>query len=142
MPTPPSHQATSTAQQTERIISEPVIASIAANAARATPGVVRLEVGVTGLVRQLRRHTHARWVGLDPAPSAGVTVARDTPNPGATTVHLDVVVAVTGERTAVAVATVLQSAVADAVAANTGVAVSAVAVSILDIAIDVSALPE
>jgi uncharacterized alkaline shock family protein YloU len=115
------------------VITEPVIASVAADAALATPGVIRLEVGVTGLMRQLGRHTRARWAGLTPAPSAGVSVELAS---GEATVHLDVVVA--ADRTALDIATALQSAVADAVAVNTGVPVSSVSVAIMDI----TTLPE
>jgi uncharacterized alkaline shock family protein YloU len=115
----------------ERVVAEPVIASIAAEAAQATPGVLRLASGVSGLVAQLRRQTRARWSGLDPAPGTGVTVRRDEPEPGDISARVDLVVS--GDRTAVRVATAVQRAVRDAVAENTGVVMKSIEVSIVDI---------
>ena len=115
----------------ERIISEPVIAAIAAVAARRVPGVVRLETTVGGLLRHWRHQAGGRWTGVQPAPTAGVTVGH---TPDALTV--DVHVAVSADRRATVVAAAVQREVATAVAVATGLAVATVGVSILAVEVD------
>jgi uncharacterized alkaline shock family protein YloU len=110
----------------ERTVDESVLATLAAHAALGTPGVVRLEPGLAGLLRQVTR-VGGRLAGTA-TPAAGVTVRYDGDIP---VIHLDVVIS--GERQAAAVGVATQRAVADAVTANTGVPEPVVTVSILDI---------
>jgi uncharacterized alkaline shock family protein YloU len=113
---------------TEFVIADAVIASVAARAAAATPGVVRLEPGLKGLVTAWTRATRQRWKGLDPAPADGVRV-RTTD--GTVLVQVDIVTSALDQ--AAAVGQAVQRSVARAVAEETGVAVAEVSVSILDI---------
>jgi uncharacterized alkaline shock family protein YloU len=116
----------------ERPITEPVVAAIAAHAAARTPGVVRLEPGVVGVLREITRIAR-RWAGRAvTAPVDGVQVRFDG---DAVSIHLDLVV--TADRQAAATAVAAQRAVTEAVIANTGISAPVVSVSILDI--DISA---
>jgi uncharacterized alkaline shock family protein YloU len=118
-------------QGSQRVIADSVIASVAAHAAAHTPGVVRLEGGVAGLVHQLTRLA-GRAAGRHTAPSDGV----DVRSAGAvTTIHVDIVV--TGDLRAAAVAAAVQHSVATAVVAATGLPRPVVSVSILDIELPV-----
>ncbi|PXX60891.1 putative alkaline shock family protein YloU [Nocardia tenerifensis] len=110
-------------------IESPVVAAVAARAACATPGVVRLEPGVRGLVSSLVRAGKQRLVSADPAASEGVRVRRTAS--GALSVHVDVVIS--ADRAASAVGHAVQQEVSRVVREQTGQAVAEVSVSILDI---------
>jgi uncharacterized alkaline shock family protein YloU len=109
-------------------ITEPVVAAIAAHAAARTPGVVRLEPGVVGVLREITRAAR-RWAGLaGTTPVEGVQVRFDDDAVG---IHLDLVV--TADRQAAGTAVAAQRAVTGAVTAHTGISAPVVSVSILDI---------
>ncbi|MGW4059150.1 Asp23/Gls24 family envelope stress response protein [Amycolatopsis sp. NPDC004747] len=110
------------------VIADPVIAGVAARAAITTPGVVRLEPGLRGLVTAWTRAARGRWRGLDPAPSDGVRV-RTTD--GRVTVQIDLVTSAADQ--AAAVGRAVQRSVTRFVAEQTGLVVDEVSVSILDI---------
>jgi uncharacterized alkaline shock family protein YloU len=112
----------------EYVIADPVIAGVAARAAITTPGVVRLEPGLRGLVTAWTRAARQRWKGLDPAPADGVRV-RTTD--GRVSVHVDLVT--TSADQAAAVGRAVQRAVGRFVTAQTGLVVDEVSVSIMDI---------
>src|ERR1700743_1542946 len=76
------------APATERILGDAGMAAVAAHAAVRTEGVVRLEPGVAGLLRQATRAA-GRLAGIDSAPTAGVDVHYDGDIP---VIHLDLVV--------------------------------------------------
>lgn len=124
--------ATGDGPQAERIITEPVIAAIAAHVATRTPGVVRLEPGVVGVLREMTTIVRRRAGFAVTAPVEGVQVRFDG---DAVRIHLDLVV--TADRQAAATAVAAQRAVAEAVTASTGISAPAVSVSILDIDIDI-----
>ncbi|MEV0295922.1 Asp23/Gls24 family envelope stress response protein [Nocardia sp. NPDC050710] len=111
------------------VIETPVIAAVAARAVLATPGVVRLEPGVRGLVSTLVRAGKQRWTSADPAPAEGVRVRRA--DDGALHVQVDVVLST--ERQAAAVGHAVQREVSRVVSEQTGVVVAEVSVTILDI---------
>jgi uncharacterized alkaline shock family protein YloU len=120
--------ATGDGPQAGRIITEPVVAVIAAHAAARTPGVVRLEPGVSGVLREITRVAR-RWAGLTgPTPVDGVQVRFDDDAVG---IHLDLVV--TADRQVAATAAAAQRAVTEAVTASTGISAPVVSVSVLDI---------
>jgi uncharacterized alkaline shock family protein YloU len=121
-----------TAGMTEFVISDAVIASVAARAAAATSGVVRLEPGLKGLVTAWSRAARQRWKGLDPAPAEGVRVRVMG---GTVSVHVDIVTSAVDQ--AVVVGQAVQRAVSRAVTAETGLRVDEVSVSILDIELEV-----
>ncbi|WP_410608665.1 Asp23/Gls24 family envelope stress response protein [Amycolatopsis sp. lyj-109] len=112
----------------EYVIADPVIAGVAARAAIDTPGVVRLEPGLRGLVTAWTRAARQRWKGLDPAPSDGVRVRTAD---GRVTVHIDLVTA--GADQAAAVGRAVQRSVTRSVAEQIGLVVDEVSVSIMDI---------
>ncbi|MEO6085037.1 MAG: Asp23/Gls24 family envelope stress response protein [Umezawaea sp.] len=120
----------------ESVITEPVIAAIAAHAATSVAGVTRLEPGVTGLVASLARTARQRIKNLDPAPTEGVRVSvHHTPDTAAATIRLEIDLAVSGYDQAAAVAQTVQRTVARAVTAATGLSTSAVSVFVLNIEI-------
>jgi uncharacterized alkaline shock family protein YloU len=110
------------------VIADPVIASVAARAAIGTPGVVRLEPGLRGLMTAWTRAARQRWKGLDPAPAEGVRVRTVDGRVG---IEVDIVAA--GADQAAAVGRSVQRAVSRYVTAQTGLVVDEVSVSILDI---------
>lgn len=112
----------------ECVVAPSVVAAVAAHAAVGVSGVVRLEPRLTGLVSSLMRTARQRVKGIDPVPSAGV---RCTVVDGRARVEVDVVTA--GLDQAVAVAQQVQRTVARAVTEATGLVVTEVAVSVLDI---------
>jgi uncharacterized alkaline shock family protein YloU len=114
--------------ETEFVISDAVIASVAARAAMTTSGVVRLEPGLKGLVTAWSRAARQRWKGLDPAPADGVRVRVIA---GSVSVHVDLVTSAVDQ--AAAVGQAVQRAVSRAVTVETGLVVDEVSVSILDI---------
>lgn len=112
----------------ERVVEEPVVAAVAADAARRTPGVVRLETGVGGLVRAWGRATWQQVKGITPAPAEGVLVELL-----GDAVRVRLAVATSGHRQAAAVARAAQREVRNAVTRETGLAVEEVSVAVLDI---------
>jgi uncharacterized alkaline shock family protein YloU len=112
----------------ETVIAREVVAAIGAHAAAATPGVVRLETSVGGLVTDLGRSAWHRIAGITPAPVTGTsaTVA-------GTQARLRMQIAVSGDRPAVQTAAAVQRSVARSVTAGTGLCVAGVSVAILDI---------
>ena len=113
----------------EVVIGNQVIAAVAARAAQATPGVIRLEPGVRGLFSTALRVGKQRLTSADPAPSEGVRVRRTVQ--GVLSVQVDVVIS--AERKAAAVGQAVQQEVARVVLEQTGQAVDEVSVSIFDI---------
>ncbi|MEU4249648.1 Asp23/Gls24 family envelope stress response protein [Amycolatopsis sp. NPDC026612] len=112
----------------EYVIADPVIAGLAARAASTTPGVVRLEPDLRGLVTAWTRAARQRWKGLEPAPVDGVRVHTAD---GRVTVRIDLVTA--GADQAAAVGRAVQRSVTRFVAEQTGLVVDEVSVSIMDI---------
>lgn len=112
---------------TDWVIGPAVLASVAAHAAVGTPGVLRLEPGVAGLVGGWGRAARQQVLGLTPARADGVTVD-DGP-------VVRVAVSVSGQDQAAAVGRAVQESVLAAVEAATGVVLVAVQVSIVDIAV-------
>jgi uncharacterized alkaline shock family protein YloU len=112
----------------EWTIEEPVVASVAADAARSTPGVARLEPGVGALLRAWGRTKWQRVKGITPAPAEGVVVNLDGDG-----VQVHVGIATTGHTQAAAVARRVQREVRHAITRDTGLAVDEVSVVILDI---------
>ncbi|MGW4482405.1 Asp23/Gls24 family envelope stress response protein [Amycolatopsis sp. NPDC004368] len=115
----------------EYVITDPVVASVAARAALDTPGVVRLEPGLRGLVTAWTRAARGRWQGLDPAPIDGVRVRSGE---GGLSVEVDVVTSAFDQ--AAAVGRAVQRSVVRGVAEQTGLAVDSVVVSIVDIELE------
>ncbi|MGH3436308.1 MAG: Asp23/Gls24 family envelope stress response protein [Sciscionella sp.] len=124
------YQRAAESQRCEVVIAPATAAAIAAHAAAATPGVKRLETGVAGLVSGWQRAARGRWAGLHPAPVAGASATVDD---GVATVAVAVNIAVAGGHRVADVAVAVRRAVIDAVTANTGLSVTAVSVSVLDI---------
>lgn len=112
----------------ETVIAREVVAAIGAHAAAATPGVVRLESSVGGMVTSLGRSARQRIAGITPAPLTGTSATLT-----GTGARLRVAVAVSGDRPAVQTAAAVQRSVARAVTAATGLQVAGVSVAILDI---------
>jgi uncharacterized alkaline shock family protein YloU len=112
----------------ECVVAPPVVAAVAAHAAGAVSGVVRLEPRLTGLVTSLLRSARQRVKGLDPAPTDGVQC--DIVEGRA---RLEINLVTSGQDQAIAVAQRVQRAVAHAVTDATGLPVTEVAVCILDI---------
>lgn len=110
------------------VVEPPVIAAVAAGAAAATPGVVRLEPGIRGRVSTVLRAGRRRWKGIDPAPVEGVRVRR-----GETGLLVQVDIAIAAGRPAVEMGHVVQEEVARVVWEQTGQQVAEVWVTILDI---------
>ena len=106
------------------------VAAAAADAARATPGVERLQPGLWGLVQQLSHELWEHATG-EPYPDvAGVEVElRDE------VAVVDVTLATDGTLPAGQVAAAVQRAVVDAVAVRTAVPVVSVAVHVCEIAL-------
>jgi uncharacterized alkaline shock family protein YloU len=114
--------------ETEFVIADAVVAGVAARAAAMTPGVVRLEPGLKGLVTAWSRAARQRWKGLDPAPAEGVRVRTVG---SVVSVQVDIVTSAVDQ--AAAVGQAVQRSVSRAVEAETGLIVASVGVSILDI---------
>jgi uncharacterized alkaline shock family protein YloU len=112
----------------ESVISAPVVAAIAVDAANRVPGV-RVQPGLLDFVGSIARLARQRSKGLDPAPTEGIRV-RSLPD-GGTSIEVDV--ATSGQDQAVVTARLVQQAVAVAVFDATGLVVTSVLVSILDI---------
>jgi uncharacterized alkaline shock family protein YloU len=114
----------------EWVISPAVIAAIGAHAAAATPGVVRLEGGVSALLAGLGRTVRNRVAGITPYPASGASA---TVTDGHTSLRVSV--AVSGSRRVADTAAAVQRSVAYAVAAGTGLKVAGVHVAVVDIVV-------
>lgn len=111
-------------------IADVHVASAAADAARATPGVGRLQPGLWGLVQQLSHELWEHATG-EPYPDvAGVEVGLE-----GGLARVDITLATDGTIPASGVAAAVQRAVVDAVAARTAVPVVSVAVHVCEIAL-------
>ncbi|RJQ66484.1 Asp23/Gls24 family envelope stress response protein [Pseudonocardiaceae bacterium YIM PH 21723] len=119
---------TTVSAQTEYVIEPAVVRSVAARAARSTPGVARLEPGVWDLAKSWSRSTWQKVRGVDSAPADGVH-AQVTD--GAAAIQLSI--ATTGREPAFAVAQAVQRSISGAVSAQTGLKVTEVRVSIIDV---------
>ena len=129
----PVDDTTGSTSRVESVVTEPVIAAIAAHAAASVVGVTRLEPGLSGLVTALARTARQRIKDLDPAPTEGVRVTVHDPDGTGAIVRVEVDLVVSGQDQVVAVARAVQRAVARAVAHATGLRTSAVSVSVLDV---------
>lgn len=109
-------------------ITEVRAASAAAHAARATPGVVRLQPGVWGLVRQLTREAWEQATGHAYPDLGGVEVQLN-----GDTVAVELTLVTDGRRSAATTAAAVQQAVTDAVPAHTELVVRSVAVHVCQI---------
>lgn len=112
----------------EDIVVEVRAAAAAARAARAVPGMVRMQPGVVGLLAQLAAQAFERATGLELPDIAGV---RADLADGAVRVELKIVVDAGYQ--AVAVGAMVAQAVTEAVPAVAGVAVSEVRVHIVEV---------
>jgi uncharacterized alkaline shock family protein YloU len=124
----------------EYVVGASVVAAVVVRAAAAVPGVVRVEPGLVGLVGSVVRAARQRIKGLDPAPTEGARVEFEQAsgdNGGARTVRVEVDVVTSGQDQATAVGHAIQRAVATAVTDATGLTVSKVGVSIIDVLWDV-----
>lgn len=113
----------------ECAVSASVVAAVAVRAVAAVPGVVRVEPGLVGLMGSALRAARQRIKGLSPVPTEGARVEFD----GADTVRVEVDVVISGQDQAAAVGRAVQRAVAGAVTEATGLTVTEVGVSIIDI---------
>lgn len=127
-PEPAAASRTPRRPMAEYVITDEVIAAIAAHAAGATPGVARLQPGLAGLLGEFSRRTRQRLGLAAGAATGGVEVERAA---GGVTLRLEI--AADGHDQAAAVARAAQQAVARAVSEGTGLAVESVAIRILDI---------
>nr|WP_232328256.1 Asp23/Gls24 family envelope stress response protein [Kibdelosporangium sp. MJ126-NF4]CEL19522.1 hypothetical protein [Kibdelosporangium sp. MJ126-NF4]CTQ94678.1 hypothetical protein [Kibdelosporangium sp. MJ126-NF4] len=112
----------------ESVVSGSVVAAVAVNAANGVSGV-RVQPGLGDLVGSVARLARQRVKGLDPAPTEGVRV-RFGPDGSAA---VEVNIAISGQDQAAVTARLVQDAVTAAVCTATGLVVSSVLVSILDI---------
>ncbi|APE35478.1 hypothetical protein BOX37_17695 [Nocardia mangyaensis] len=119
---------TGTVPETELVVGDAVIASVAARAAALVPGVARLEPGVLGLVGHLARSGRQLWIGQEPAASAGVRVRRAG---GLLDIQIDL--ALTASSNVVEVGRAVQQAVSVAVTESTSAEVDSVRVCVLHI---------
>ncbi|MGW5383252.1 Asp23/Gls24 family envelope stress response protein [Nocardia sp. NPDC003963] len=110
------------------VVEAPVIAAVAAHAAARTPGVVRLEPGVRGLLNSFVRAGRQRWSDTDPAPADGVRIRR---TPTGLVVTADITI--TADGPAIAIGHAVQRQIAQAVLEHTGQQVDRVCVNIIDI---------
>jgi uncharacterized alkaline shock family protein YloU len=117
----------------ECVVGASVVAAVAVHAAAGVPGVVRVEPGLVGLVGSMVRAARQRIKGLDPAPTEGARVEFERADGGGRTVRVEVDVVISGYDQAAAVGHALQRAVASAVTQATGLTVTEVGVSIIDI---------
>ncbi len=109
-------------------ITEVRVALAAAQAARATPGVVRLQPGLWGLVRRLAQQAWERATGQPYPDLDGVEVHLD-----AESAEIELTLVTDGSIPAASVVTAVQGSVSDAVTAQTGLAVRSVAVHVSEI---------
>lgn len=123
-------QVGGTSPRTVRYNTEVAAAAAAADAARATAGVVRLQPRLWGLVQQVSREMWELATGTRYPDIAGVEAILD---PGAAEVTIEIALTLHARHQAVAVVDAVQSAVPPAVAMATGLRVSTVTVRITDI---------
>lgn len=116
----------------ERVVVEVRAAEAAARAARAVPGMARLQPGVLGLLVQLATQSFERATGLELPDIAGVRA--DLADDDAVGIELQIVV--DGGYQAAAVGAMVAQAVTEAVPAVAGVAVAAVRVRIVEVEVD------
>lgn len=123
-----------TAGEVQVVLDESVVAAVAAHAARRTPGVLRVETGLGGLVQRLaaRARLQARPGPDDdrPADRGGVRVQLDG---GHAEVRVDL--AVTADVPLTACAHEVQRRVVQALVSDVGLVSATVAVSVLDVAL-------
>lgn len=110
-------------------VAEVRVAAAAADAARATPGVARLQPGLWGLVQQLGRDAWTRLTARPYPDVAGVEVGLDA---GTTTI--DIALVCDGSIPAAVVAGDVQRNVHRAVLATCSIAPTRIAVHVVDIA--------
>lgn len=113
----------------ERSVREVRAADAAAQAARAVPGVVRLQPGVWGLVRQLAAQAFERVTGQPVPDIAGVDVELGEGD----AVGVDLRIVVDGGYRAAAVGAAVQDAVAAALPPVLGCRAVAVAVHVVEV---------
>jgi uncharacterized alkaline shock family protein YloU len=121
----------------EWVVGASVVAAVAVRATAAVPGVVQVEPGLVGLVGSVVRAARQRIKGLEPAPTEGARVEFERASGGDTgaarSVRVEVDVVTSGQDQATAVGQAIQRAVASAVTEATGLIVTEVRVSIIDI---------
>ncbi|MBF6351603.1 MULTISPECIES: Asp23/Gls24 family envelope stress response protein [Nocardia] len=118
-----------TAARATVIVAAPVIAAVAAHAAANTPGVVRLEPGVRGLLDTVVRTGRQRWTGTEPAPAGGIRIRQTG---AGLVVSADITIA--AGRPAAEIGCAVQRRITEAVREHTGQQVDRVCVCIIDIA--------
>lgn len=113
----------------EGVLTEIRAADAAAQAARAVPGVVRLQPGVWGLVRQLAAQAWEQATGHELPDIAGVEADLTCDHE----MRMELRLVLDGGSHAATVGAAVQDAVTAAVPAATGVTVTAVRVHIVEI---------
>lgn len=103
-------------------------AAAAAEAARGTPGVLRLQPGVWGLMRRFSQELWERATGQDYPDTAGVDAVLDGEQ-----VRVEITLVTEGHEQAAAVVRAVQQAARHAVTDTTGLRVSVVAVHVTGI---------
>lgn len=114
------------------VVVEVRTAEAAARAARAVPGVARLQPGVLGLLGQLAAQVFERVTGLELPDIGGVQadLAHDR------TVRIELQIVVAGGSQAAAVGAMVHQAVTEVVPVTAGVGVSEVRVHIVEVELD------
>lgn len=120
---------TALSSDSEVVVSDAVVAGVAARAALAVPGVIRLEPGLRGLIVGLARSGKQLLGGKTSVPTDGVRVEKTAS--GGLAVRVDV--SLGSDCRASDVGAGIQQAVTRAVLEQTGVGVAEVSVTILDI---------
>lgn len=120
------------------VVVEVRAADAAARAARAVPGVVRLQPGVFGLLAQLAAQAFERATGLAVPDIAGVQAdlvprPADRPPAGERPVRIELQIVVDGGYQAAAVGAMVHKAVTESVPVAAGVPVSEVRVHIVEV---------
>lgn len=123
-----NHDSGDVTANTVRYNTEVAAAAAAAQAARATAGVVRLQPRLWGLVQQLSQQMWERATGKPYPDTAGVDITLD-----GDTVALEIAFVLHSRYQATAVADAVIRAVPPAVRVATSLTVSAVTVRITDI---------
>lgn len=113
------------------VLIEMRAAEAAATAARAVPGVVRLQPGLMGLVVQIASEAWERLTGCDLPDAAGVTVSLGRPPSRGLRVELRVVLLL--EHGVAATADALRTVVAATVTAAVGHPVDEVVVHVVEV---------
>lgn len=126
----PAQRPDDSSSRSDRYNAEVAAASAAADAARATPGVVRLQPKLWGLVQQLSREMWERATGTRYPDIAGVEATLDH---NGTAVDIEISMILHSGHNATTVSAGVQAAVRIAVPAATGLIVNAVSTHITDI---------